>query len=348
MDPHYITPKHFLKDSVYTVIICASVAAFLTLTGITEGPFAIVLIVSLSFGVSIFLLVHFLLWVFKPERMTSVVFIVIIGIFGGMLLGSQIGPFVVLRVFSVVLWQEEKSLFQTIVLTITIGSIASYFFYSKSRLRVSMEETQQERIKRLSSEKQAIEANLRLLQAQIEPHFLFNTLSNILSLLDSDLKKGRSMLMDLTRYLRTSLSKTREDTTTLGQEMEMIEAYLNIFKVRMEGRLRYRIDVPDTIKTLSFAPMLVQPLVENAITHGIEPKVEGGEVTIRVRANGDRLRVEITDTGTGLHEDGAAGFGLSNVRERLQSLYGKKGRLILEENKPAGLKAIIEVPYAPD
>jgi sensor histidine kinase YesM len=348
VDTHYITLKHFLKDLVYTVIISASVAAFLTLTGITEGPFAIVLIVSLSFGVSIYLIIHCLLWVFKPEKMTSVVFIVIIGIFGGMLLGLQIGPFVVLRVFSIVLWQQEKSLFQTIILVITIGIIASYFFYSKSRLRVSMEETQQERIKRLSSEKQAIEANLRLLQAQIEPHFLFNTLSNVLSLLDTDLKKGRSMLMDLTRYLRTSLSKTRGDTTTLGQEMEMIEAYLSIFKVRMEDRLHYRIDMPNDIKDRPFPPMLVQPLVENAITHGIEPKVEGGEVTIRARANGDRLRVEITDTGTGLHKDSAAGFGLSNVRERLQTLYGDKGRLILEENKPSGLKAIIEVPYAPD
>jgi sensor histidine kinase YesM len=348
VDKHYITLKHFLKDLAYIIIISVAVAVFLTLTGITEGPFAIVFIVSLSFGVSIFLIIHFLLWVFKPEKMTSVVFIVIIGIFGGMLLGLQIGPFVVLRVFSVVLWQQEKSLFQTIVLTITIGSIASYFFYSKSRLRVSMEETQQERIKRLSSEKQAIEANLRLLQAQIEPHFLFNTLSNILSLLDTDLKKGRSMLMDLTRYLRTTLPKTRGGTTTLGQEMEMIKAYLNILKVRMEDRLHYRIDVPDSIKDHTFPPMLIQPLVENAIKHGIEPKVEGGEVTIRARGNGDVLRVEITDTGTGLHEDGTGGFGLSNVRERLQSLYGDRGRLILEENQPSGLKAIIEVPHASD
>jgi sensor histidine kinase YesM len=211
-----------------------------------------------------------------------------------------------------------------------------------------MEETQQERIKRLSSEKQAIEVNLRLLQAQIEPHFLFNTLSNILSLLDTDLKKGKSMLMDLTRFLRISLSKTREGATTLGQEVEMVKAYLNIFKVRMEDRLRYKLDVPNGIKDLPFPPMLIQPLVENAIRHGIEPRVDGGEVTVRVRKNGDVLRVEILDTGTGLHEDGAAGFGLSNVRERLQSLYGDKGRLILEENRPSGLKAIIEVTYDSD
>ncbi len=200
----------------------------------------------------------------------------------------------------------------------------------------------------LTSEKRVVETNLRLLQAQIEPHFLFNTLSNILSLLDTDSNKGRSMLMDLIRYLRTSLTKTRGDTTTLGQEMGMIRAYLNIFKVRMEGRLRYRIDVPDSIKDLPFPPMLVQPLVENAIKHGIEPKIDGGEVTIRARKDGDVIRLELADTGTGLHEDCDMGFGLSNVRERLQSLYGDRGRLILGENRPSGLKAIIEVPHGTD
>ena len=94
--------------------------------------------------------------------------------------------------------------------------------------------------------------------------------------------------------------------------------------------------------------MLLQPLVENAIKHGIEPKIEGGEVTIRARKNGDIIRLELADTGTGLHEDGDMGFGLSNVRERLQSLYGDRGRLILEENRPSGLKAIIEVPHGTD
>ena len=125
----------------------------------------------------------------------------------------------------------------------------------------------------------------------------------------------------------------------------MIKAYLNIFKVRMEGRLQYRIDIPENIKDFPFPPMLVQPLVENAIKHGIEPTIEGGEVTIQAKSNGDMMRVEVADTGTGLYEDGEVGFGLSNVRERLQSLYGDKGRLILEENRPSGLKAIIEVPH---
>ena len=126
----------------------------------------------------------------------------------------------------------------------------------------------------------------------------------------------------------------------------MIEAYLNIFRVRMGERLRYRIDIPDTMKDIPFPPMLVQPLVENAIKHGLEPRIEGGEVSIRGEEKGDILRLEVADTGLGFQGDGDMGVGLSNIRERLQSLYGDKGRLILEENWPSGLKAIIEVPYA--
>jgi LytS/YehU family sensor histidine kinase len=187
-----------------------------------------------------------------------------------------------------------------------------------------------------------------LLQAQIEPHFLFNTLSNILSLLDSDLEKGKSMLTDLIQYLRTTLSKTRNDTTTIDGEMEIIRAYLNIFKIRMGDRLQYHIDIPDNIKDIPFQPMLIQPLVENSIRHGLEPEIQGGEIWIRGTPDGDILRIEITDTGAGLYENSHPGMGIENIRERLKSLYGDKGRLILKENQPSGVKAILEVPYEPD
>jgi LytS/YehU family sensor histidine kinase len=204
---------------------------------------------------------------------------------------------------------------------------------------------QEERIKRLTSEKEAIEANLRLLQAQIEPHFLFNTLSNILSLLDSDSEKGKSMLTSLTRYLRKSLSKVREYTSTVGQEMELIEDYLKIFKVRMGGRLLFKLDVSDSVRDLPLPPMLIQPLVENAIKHGLEPKVQGGEILIRGKENDSLLRLEIIDTGMGFNPGRKDGLGLANIRERLQALYGNDGRLVIEENQPGGVKAIIEVPY---
>jgi sensor histidine kinase YesM len=341
-----------LVSLLYTIVIGTFVAGFLTLTGIftttlTLKTFVITLVISQGYAISTWAIIMLLFWACKPKKGASHVFIVLIGIACGIFLGSLMQAFILKQIFPTYIWEWQKTFLKTIVVSVAAASTVSYFLYAKRRFRVGKEIMQQERINRLSSEKQALDANLRLLQAQIEPHFLFNTLSNILSLLDTDQKKGQSMLMDLTRYLRTSLSKTREGTTTLGQEMEMLQAYLDIFKIRMEDRLHYKIEVSKSIKDFPFPPLLIQPLVENAIRHGIEPKVEGGTITIRARKNGDVLRVEIADTGTGLHEDGTTGFGLSNVRERLKSLYGDSGRLILEENRPSGLKAIIEVPYVP-
>jgi sensor histidine kinase YesM len=350
---HHFDARTVLVNLLYTIVIDTFIAVFLTLTGIfttavTLKTFIIMLIISQCYGISIYVIIMLLFLIFKPPKGISAVFIILLCTACGILIGRLMAAFILQQALPTFMWAWKKTFLKEIGLWLALLIVIYYFFYSKRHLKISKEIIQQERINRLSSEKEALEANLRLLQAQIEPHFLFNTLSNILSLLDTDLKKGRSMLMDLIRYLRTSLAKTRAEATTLGQEMEMIKAYLNIFKVRMEGRLRYRIDVPANLKGLPFPPMLIQPLVENAIKHGIEPKIEGGEVTIRTRKDGDMIRVELADTGTGLLEDGDMGFGLSNVRERLQSLYGDRGQLILEENQPCGLKAIIEIPYGKD
>jgi sensor histidine kinase YesM len=209
---------------------------------------------------------------------------------------------------------------------------------------VSEEEIQQERIKRLSIEKEALETNLRLLQAQIEPHFLFNTLSNILSLIDTDPTNGKSMLVDLIHYLRTSLSRTFPDPITLDQEIDMIKAYLNIQKIRMGERLHFKIELSDAVRKYPFPPMLLQPLVENAVKHGLEPKMEGGAIMIKVGEEDEVIRIEISDDGQGFSSFNKTGVGIGNVRERIRLLYGEKGRLILEENKPNGVRAIIEVP----
>ena len=347
ISPSEISLKKHLRSLFIIVVFCTLIALFLTCVKFGGTTFLGNLIVSQCIGISIFLCVFTVQHLLKPTnpliQFIAIVIAITIGSIGGSLLGLVIIGEKPSRFIS------EHAFFIHIVLVgILFGSIITYYFFSRERIRSAEALMQEEKIMRLTSEKKAVETNLKLLQAQIEPHFLFNTLSNILSLLDTDLKKGKSMLMDLIRYLRTSLAKTREEATTFGQEIEMTKAYLNIFKGRMEGRLRYRIDVPDNIKALAFPPMLVQPLVENAIKHGIEPKIEGGEVTIRARKNGDIIRLELADTGTGFHKDDDMGFGLSNVRERLQSLYGGKGRLILEENRPSGLKAIIEVPYGTD
>jgi LytS/YehU family sensor histidine kinase len=152
------------------------------------------------------------------------------------------------------------------------------------------------------------------------------------------------MLMDLIHYLRTSLSRTLPDTTTLGQEIDTVNAYLRIQKIRLGNRLNFTIDVPETLRLCPSPPMLLQPLVENAIKHGLEPKVDGGNITITADEQDGLLRITVADTGLGFSSFNTPGVGIANVRERIRLLYGEKGHVLLEENKPAGVRAVIEVP----
>lgn len=232
-----------------------------------------------------------------------------------------------------------------ILMGILFRSIIFGFAYYWEMVTIAEAKLEQERISRTRMIKQVNEARLNILQAQIEPHFLFNTLSNILTLFDTDLEKGKSMQKDLIQYLRVSFSKFRITFSTIGEEVALVQPYLNIFKVRMGERLRFRTEIPHALENIPFPPMLIQPLVENAIKHGIEPKIEGGEIVIRAEQNGDRLRVVIADTGRGMGENVGMNTGLSNIRERLQLLYGEKGRLYMEETRPTGITAVIEVPY---
>ncbi len=191
-------------------------------------------------------------------------------------------------------------------------------------------------------------ARLALLQAQIEPHFLFNTLANVQSLVDRDPARAASMLDNLNRYLRASLGRTRTATTTLAEEVELVEALLRIASIRLGGRLRYAIDIPEAMRALAFAPLLLQPLVENALRHGIEPALDGGAIRIAARRSGNRLELGVTDTGVGF--DPAAvlhrGVGLANVRARLNALYGDDARLTVSGNTVdgRGVIATLQLP----
>ena len=340
-----INRRKTLTYLFYTVVFNTIIAIFLTSVKFGDGLVKN-FIFSQCIGISICSCILIGLYFVKPKRPLIELFVIITAMIVGSVIGALLGS-IATGIHPSIFLQYGFAI-RPVILGLLFGSIISYFFFSRETISATRTLVQEERIKRLTSEKKAVESNLRLLQAQIEPHFLFNTLSNILSLLETDLDKGKCMLEDLIHYLRTALSKTRGDTTTIGQEMEMIRAYMNIFKVRMGERLRYKVDVPDKINDIPFPPMLIQPLVENAIKHGLEPKIEGGEVFIHGEENEEILRLEIADTGVGFYEDGNFGTGLSNIRERLQSLYGDKGRLILEENRPCGLKAIIEVPRARD
>lgn len=205
--------------------------------------------------------------------------------------------------------------------------------------------TEEQQLRRISAERQVVETQLRMLQAQIEPHFLFNTLANVMSLIDKHPQSAKKMLQHFTGSLRQSLQRSREDISTLAEEADMLRDYLSVFKMRLGPRLDFAIDIPKELLNLPFPPMLLQPLVENAIKHGIEPKEEGGRIDIKAEISDGLLRLTVSDTGVGLAGAvNACGFGLENVKARLHALYRVRADLILEENIPCGTTATLEVP----
>ena len=339
---HNLNRKNIIMDFFYTIVICTAIALVLAMINPSTG-FFVDLIISQSFGITIYSMIFLMFRVFKPRQRLTLILVIFIAVSCGSIIGLSIGLFILDKMFSITMNLPMKHLLQIILSAIIFSSAFLYFFISKSRLRLRNEMIEQERIKRMAVEKESLLANLRMLQAQIEPHFLFNTLSNILSLIDTQPAKGKSMLLDLTKYLRNSLSRTLPGKNTLDQEISMLRAYLNIQKIRMDERLNFIIDVPENLRQLSFPPMLLQPLVENAIKHGLEPKVDGGKILIRAAEENSILRIEVADTGMGFSDFNKSGVGIANVRERLALLFGEKGRLMIEENMPHGVRATIEV-----
>jgi signal transduction histidine kinase len=337
--------KAYLTDLGYTLIFDTLIAAILTYI-LKDSSFWAYFVISQAIGLSICSICHTALFLFRPQRPLSVVALLGITIVLGGLLGGGIGGWITGKPV-VAFFHQPAATARTVVLSLLFGGVIAFFFFSRKEMAQIRELADQERIRRLTSEKQTVQTQLKLLQAQIEPHFLFNTLSTIASLLDTDLAAGKAMLSDLTRYLRASLATTRAARTTLGGELELVAAYLNILKGRMGRRLQVAIDIPDALKPLPLAPMLIQPLVENAVIHGIDPQITGGAIEIRVQRNDGAVEIVVADTGGGFSMDARSdGMGIANVRERLAALYGDQGRLRFTENRPTGVRAIIEVPYA--
>jgi signal transduction histidine kinase len=205
------------------------------------------------------------------------------------------------------------------------------------------------RARQLRAERQAAEAQLRLLQGQMEPHFLFNTLANVVSLMDVDTPRAKQMLESFTDYLRASLLSLRDSEHTLGAELDLIAAYLQVVKVRMEDRLHYRIEVPDALRAQMLPSLTLQPLVENAVQHGLEPTIAGGTVVIAATLNAGTLVLRVTDDGAGMTTTNTAtqrgsGTALPNIRERLLRRFGEHGTLAIEPVTPHGVCATLRLP----
>jgi signal transduction histidine kinase len=200
-------------------------------------------------------------------------------------------------------------------------------------------------LERSEFERQALDARLSLLQAQVAPHFLFNTLANVQALVEAGSPQAPALLRSLIAYLRAAVPHVHEPATTLGQELELVRAYLELMHMRMPDRLQYAVHIDEAALALRCPPMTLLTLVENSVRHGIDPSEEGGRIDISVERRGDRSVLRVTDTGAGLRQTGQGlGTGLTTLRERLQLIFGGDAQLRVSPQRPRGVCAEVDIP----
>jgi sensor histidine kinase YesM len=235
-----------------------------------------------------------------------------------------------------------------LLLSLIISATLATVFFARERQAKAEAQFQRERARSEAAEKQIRVAQLQALEAQIEPHFLYNTLANVISLIDSEPNTAKHMIERLIDYLRRAALVVGGSDATLGRQVELLRAYLDLIVLRMGSRLSYSIDVPPELAALPLPPMLLQPVVENAIKHGLEPKIAGGEVSVAARREGNRLVLVVTDNGLGVRTTrapGSTGLGLANLRERLATMHGSHASLAIEDRQP-GTRVTIDLPMA--
>lgn len=233
-----------------------------------------------------------------------------------------------------------------VIFTVLIAGFGLHYFATRERLA-------NEAAARSEAQRLATESQLRLLRAQLEPHMMFNTLANLRSLVREDSLQAEVMIDQLITYLRSALAASRTEESTLGNEFTQLRAYLEIMSLRMGPRLAYRLELPGDLEKVALPPMLLQPLVENAIKHGLEPKVGRGRVDVIARRTDAGVEISVADTGLGLLSAGAlessvasasGSYGLLHVRERLQVAYGSQASLTLTQLAPSGVCATVRIP----
>lgn len=198
-----------------------------------------------------------------------------------------------------------------------------------------------------SMARQVSESKLRLLQAQIEPHFLFNTLGAVQQLAQTECPAAADLTANLITFLRASLTEMRNEQVSLASEFQLVEAYLNVMKTRLAHRLEFTLDLPSAFAERKVPGMLLLTLVENAVKHGIEPSLQGGTITVRVCQSHSNLQVEVRDSGIGPKATPPVGVGLANVRERLRLAFGEQATCSLENIEPHGVLATVNLPSLP-
>jgi len=336
------TLRRQLVSMVLVVTVSSAIALLLTLM---QDRYAIApeeLIDSNVIGFSIWLIIEALRFVSRGRigPIASTLVAVPLGVICGGKLVALFGAYDFIGGWTTDPVNQWKAIISTLIFA---GSATAFIilFWRAANYRVELE-TERRRSAE-AGRSQAI-AELGLLQAQIEPHFLFNTLAHVQSAIEEDPALGKVMLEHLIRYLRGTLRRSRQPSYALNEELDLVRSLLEIARIRLGTRLRYRIDCDTAAGTARLPPLLLQPLVENAIKHGIEPAVEGGDIEVQCRVDGVVLELKVIDSGVGIAAVAPEGVGLSNVQARLSSLYGEQGRLSMHAREPHGTVAELRIP----
>ncbi len=335
-----------LRRYLQVLAFCLAIAALQYFARPGE-TYEVPLVYSLCIGSACWALIDIGRFLFHPDPETGwprgggKAALLVLGVVGG----NLIGIFAADRWFGWSSWQQSLPQQRlSWLVSLLAGGAVIFYFNANGRSRRLQRQMQR-------AEQQATEARLKLLQTQLEPHMLFNTLANLRVLIGSDPARAQHMLDHLIAYLRATLGASRATTHALQAEFERLADYLELMAVRMGTRLRYTLDLPPELARHPVPTLLLQPLVENSIRHGLEPKVDGGSIHVSACREGDWLLLEVADTGVGLQAGAGAlgsahgGFGVAQVRERLHTVYHDHGTIYFVANSPTGTRAIIRFPY---
>jgi LytS/YehU family sensor histidine kinase len=268
----------------------------------------------------------------------------VLGTFLGAAIGNELGNLISGLRNPSLHTGDLRNLLSILLISLVPGLVVTFYFVNRSRIASANAQL-------LTAQRLAAENKLRLLESQLEPHMLFNTLANLRVLIGLDPPRAQAMLDQLIAFLRATLNASRTGSHPLREEFSRLNDYLCLMQIRMGARLRPVLDLPADLAELSIAPLLLQPLVENAIKHGLEPAIEGGELRVTARRLGAYLQLEVQDRGIGLsHSDNGAApqegskFGLLQVRERLATQYGEQARFSIAPAAGGGTLVTLQIP----
>ena len=343
-----------------TFLFDSLVAVALSVFELTPGSFYVNFVFSQCIGlltcISILIPRGFLSRL-RRHRALITLLLAVLGMITGLIAGRALAAAILGQPLD---WRtgvvEDSSTFMVSLVVSVFGTATGIvYFWTREREAVLSMHTAEVREKAEIVARELTETQLRLLRAQIEPHMLFNTLSNLRALIAQDPPAAQKMLDRLIDFFRASLDASRSEWTSLQREFDLASDYLNLIAVRLGSRLKFELDLPDDLGQLSIPSMLIQPLVENAVKHGIEPALDGGNIRLQARRTGKHLEISIRDDGVGLTQSGSpvmsgkpqnagGGYGTEHLRERLYNLYGESALFDLSPVLPHGTLVKIVLP----